>query len=645
MSLPNTFLASLGSIVGPESRPDAGHRPGAVQLRRHGRVEGTAGGGRVPPHDRAGRGLRQAGGDTHAMPDRHARIGHRPERRQRARARLPRALPRPDGRDPRRSMPRTSRSGRRPASITQQIDEAAARHGLFYPPDPGSMRISTIGGNVAENSGGLRGLKYGVTRDYVMGLEVVLADGAGPRFGSAVRQGRRRLLDEGSVHRLRRHARHHHRGPAQARPAPGGATDDAGHLRARSRMRPQTVSAIIAARIIPCTLEFLDRMTAQCVEDYAHVGLPTDCAAVLLMETDGHPAAVADEAARMADDRARKQRALRPHGEGRRRGAEPRRRAPQRLFGAGPPQADDHPRGRHRAAKPAGRHGGVHRGDGRRAQPADRHLRAHGRRQPAPDVPHRRARHRTKWIACITRSRPSSTGRSSWAARSPASTASAWPRRLARPSDGRREPVGHAAGQDGARSQGAAQSRQDLRVMTTSAVAPVAAPNTLTEIDYSILQQCMHCGMCLPTCPTYDATKLERNSPRGRISLMRAVADGELEVEREFADEMSYCLGCLACQTACPAGVNYAQLFETARSHIERSGVNRTPARTFWRCADPRLSLHAAASAASRRARAAPLSAIGPRGARAADRTHGTAAEEPARYRAAGADHRPPLLR
>jgi glycolate oxidase len=60
-----------------------------------------------------------------------------------------------------------------------------------------------------------------------------------------------------------------------------------------------TVSAIVAARIIPCTLEFLDRMTAGCVEEYAHVGLPTDCEAVLLMETDGHPAAVADEAARM----------------------------------------------------------------------------------------------------------------------------------------------------------------------------------------------------------------------------------------------------------------------------------------------------------------------------------------------------------
>ena len=106
---------------------------------------------------------------------------------------------------------------------------------------------------------------------------------------------------------------------------------------------------------------------------------------------------------------------------------------------------------------------------------------------------------------------------------------------------------------------------------------------TLKQLDYSVLQQCMHCGMCLPTCPTYDVTKRERNSPRGRIALMRAVADEELSITRDFADEMSYCLGCLACQTACPAGVNYAELFETARSDIEKSGINEAPARSFWR--------------------------------------------------------------
>ena len=105
---------------------------------------------------------------------------------------------------------------------------------------------------------------------------------------------------------------------------------------------------------------------------------------------------------------------------------------------------------------------------------------------------------------------------------------------------------------------------------------------TLQTIDYALLQQCMHCGMCLPTCPTYDATGRERNSPRGRIALMRAVADGELQVSQTFADEMSYCLGCLACQTACPAGVNYSVLFETARADIQAAGVGTSVKRRFW---------------------------------------------------------------
>jgi glycolate oxidase iron-sulfur subunit len=109
------------------------------------------------------------------------------------------------------------------------------------------------------------------------------------------------------------------------------------------------------------------------------------------------------------------------------------------------------------------------------------------------------------------------------------------------------------------------------------------ASTTLRTIDYSVLQQCMHCGMCLPTCPTYDTTKHERNSPRGRIALMRAVADGGLEITQAFAEEMSYCLGCLACQTACPAGVNYAELFETARSDIEVNGAQPGVMRKFWR--------------------------------------------------------------
>jgi len=107
--------------------------------------------------------------------------------------------------------------------------------------------------------------------------------------------------------------------------------------------------------------------------------------------------------------------------------------------------------------------------------------------------------------------------------------------------------------------------------------------NLLKSLDYSVLQQCIHCGMCLPTCPTYDETKFERSSPRGRIRLMREVADGRLGVTATFAEEMSYCLGCLACQTACPAGVDFATLLENARGEVERRGVVGGPWRRFMR--------------------------------------------------------------
>ena len=118
---------------------------------------------------------------------------------------------------------------------------------------------------------------------------------------------------------------------------------------------------------------------------------------------------------------------------------------------------------------------------------------------------------------------------------------------------------------------------------TTAPVSSTPRHSHLKDLDYSVVQQCMHCGMCLPTCPTYDATKLERNSPRGRIALMRSIADGQLEATKTFADEMYFCLGCLACVTACPAGVNYAELFEHARAEAEASGVLSSPKRNFIR--------------------------------------------------------------
>ena len=182
--------------------------------------------------------------------------------------------------------------------ITKEIDDACAKVGLFYPPDPGSMKISTIGGNVAENSGGLRGLKYGVTRDYVMGIEVVMPNGAVNFLGNKCvkdvagysmkdlfigSEGTLGIITEVLLKVLPR---------PKARKTMLALYDS-------MEKAAETISAIIAAKIIPCTLEFLDQMTVRCVEDYAKIGLPTDVAALVLMETDGHPAVVEEEAAQM----------------------------------------------------------------------------------------------------------------------------------------------------------------------------------------------------------------------------------------------------------------------------------------------------------------------------------------------------------
>ncbi|MCB1125520.1 MAG: FAD-binding protein [Verrucomicrobiae bacterium] len=183
---------------------------------------------------------------------------------------------------------------------TQTIADTVAAAGLFYPPDPGSMKISSIGGNVAENSGGLRGLKYGVTRNYVMGLEVVLPD------GEVLWTGNKCVKDvagysikdvfigsEGTLGVITKVL-------LKLIPKPETKRTMLATF-AQMDQAAQTVSDIIAAQIIPCTLEFLDRTTIHCVDDYAKIGLPRDCEALLLMETDGAAPVVEDEAARMQE--------------------------------------------------------------------------------------------------------------------------------------------------------------------------------------------------------------------------------------------------------------------------------------------------------------------------------------------------------
>lgn len=179
-----------------------------------------------------------------------------------------------------------------PGVITLDVMKKVEAHGLFYPPDPSSMTISTIGGNINENSGGLRGLKYGVTRDYVLALEVVLPNGDIIRTGGKLAKDvagydmtRLFVGSEGTIGIITE---------ATLKLIPKPETKKTMlALYQDMEAAARSVSAIIANKIIPATVEFLDQPTLQAVEDFAKIGLPTNVKAVLLIEQDG-PAAIVE---------------------------------------------------------------------------------------------------------------------------------------------------------------------------------------------------------------------------------------------------------------------------------------------------------------------------------------------------------------
>lgn len=181
-----------------------------------------------------------------------------------------------------------------PGVITADLALEAERCGLFYPPDPASGKVSTLAGNVAENAGGLLGLKYGVTKDYVLGLDFFDAGGELIKTGgktvkcvtglniSGLMTGSEGTLGVFSEITLKLIPPPR---DSQAMLAVFDCVEKAS----------ETVSEIIASRIMPCTLEFLDNFTIRTVEDFSRAGLPTSAGALLLIEVDGHPAQVREE--------------------------------------------------------------------------------------------------------------------------------------------------------------------------------------------------------------------------------------------------------------------------------------------------------------------------------------------------------------
>lgn len=180
-----------------------------------------------------------------------------------------------------------------PALINLRLDEQAGTHNLYFPPDPASQRASTIGGNVAENSGGPHCFKYGVTTNYVIGMDVVLASGQCIRIGGHAldypgydlcglitgSEGMLGLITSISVRLLRI--------PPAVKTllAVFDSVEQAGNA----------VSAVIATGFVPATMEMMDQQIIRMVEPFAHAGLPLDAGAILIVDIDGYPASIDEQ--------------------------------------------------------------------------------------------------------------------------------------------------------------------------------------------------------------------------------------------------------------------------------------------------------------------------------------------------------------
>ncbi|WP_202080960.1 FAD-binding oxidoreductase [Caldalkalibacillus salinus] len=181
-----------------------------------------------------------------------------------------------------------------PGVLTAHINQAAQEYGLMYPPDPSSSHVSTIAGNLAENAGGPKGLKYGVTKDYVIGLEVVTPEGEIIRTGGKTvknvtgydltklivgSEGTLGVITEATLRLMPQ--------PPASQTLMAMFEDivDSG----------TAISKILSAGIIPAKMELMDQASIVAVEEYEPLGLPTDVEALLLIELDGHPQAIAEE--------------------------------------------------------------------------------------------------------------------------------------------------------------------------------------------------------------------------------------------------------------------------------------------------------------------------------------------------------------
>ncbi len=309
-----------------------------------------------------------------------------------------------------------------PGILNAALKQAVAAEGLFYAPDPASTDICSIGGNLGTNAGGLCCLKYGVTRDAVLGLEIVTAAGEVVRLGGRTSkdvagygliplivgsQGTLALITEATL---------------KLRPTPPPKSTLLAFFPSLAAAG-DAVSALVTAGVEPCTLELMDRTTIRAVDDDHNLGLDRDAAAMLMIESD-LPGVAAGRALEIAEAACVAAGAASTVLAADQAEADLLRQARRLAFNSmerlGVARMEDVGVPRGRVPRAAGRD----RADRGRAGPGDRHVRPRRRRQPPPEHHPRPRRPGRRGAASAGRPTPCTGPRSPWAARSPPSTGS-----------------------------------------------------------------------------------------------------------------------------------------------------------------------------------------------------------------------------
>ena len=471
-----------------------------------------------------------------------------------------------------RNMMVTAEAGVR----TIDLYNHCAAQGLFYPPDPASWKFSTIGGNVAENAGGMRAVKYGVTTNYVMGLDVVLADGTilktgGKAIKNVTGYDLKSLFtgSEGTLGIITRVL-------LRLIPMP----KKRGTLQIMFRSLDDgcaTVHQMLQAGVVPAAAEIMDRVCLDAVARYQKTEVEPAVEACVVIEIDGDSEAALEAQAKR--DRGR--------GEAVRRD-----RIPRRPVAAG-------------IRRTLGRPAGLEFRAWRPWRPTGSARTFRFRATPSP-----------RWCAASARS-PKNTDFPSPCTAMPATATSirrcsaTWaipkrPERVHRAVDEifaaalavggtlsgehgigitKRPYITQALGEAGVKTLKAVKQALDPKGITESrARSGDGGANLMNENknrtdscdvpaddcsrSETIVSQCDRCGACLPVCPLFGVKDIEATSARGKNTIARALAEGGIEPTREVLDVVNFCLLCRACVETCPAKVPTDEAMIDVRQHL-----------------------------------------------------------------------------